>query len=229
MAVTELLVAKEIMTRLSQKARQEVAFNLHKQDCQTCGRPIGDQAPALAVDDCGPFLSATLNHQGCRPSGWYGRGSGTAGVHLSWTSQFFTLPVGVGSGRSSRAMFVVCPHLEAVLLDQDGGDGWSVNTERYWRARGFRPAGRELNVDKWVAEQAPPRARLAGSTIYIDAGLDGPWSSSADLDTIKACHAQGGLLLGISTVCEPTSMADLDDILRYADAGHIFLGWVPLV
>ncbi|MGW4823435.1 hypothetical protein ACWEP4_31890 [Streptomyces sp. NPDC004227] len=55
-------------------------------------------------------------------------------------------------------------HLEAVHLDQDGGDGWTVNTERHWRARGFRPMGRELVVDKRVADQGPPRARLTGST-----------------------------------------------------------------
>ncbi|MGW5098224.1 hypothetical protein ACWEQ1_34285 [Streptomyces nodosus] len=102
-------------------------------------------------------------------------------------------------------MFIVCPHLEAVHLDQDGGDGWSMNTERHWRARGFRPMGRELIVDKWVPFQAPPKARLTGSTIHIDAGLEGQWSSSANLDTIKACRELGRLLLGISTACEPTS------------------------
>lgn len=192
MAVTELLVADEIMTRLSDKARQDVALNLHKRDCQTCGAPLGDQTPALAVDDCGPFLSATLNHQDCRPSGWYELRTVMVGAHLSWTSRFFTLPMDEKNNRPPRPMFIVCPHLEAVHLDQDGGDGWSVNTERHWRARGFRPMGRELIVDKWVADQAPPVARLTGSTIHIDAGLDGQWSSSANLDTIKACRALGG-------------------------------------
>ncbi len=103
-----------------------------------------------------------------------------------------------------------------------------MNTERHWRARGFRPMGRELIVDKWVADQAPPRARLTGPTIHIDVGLDGQWSSSADLETIKACRTLGGLLLGISTACEPVSTAGPNDILRYGAAGHTFLGWVPL-
>ncbi|MFK0231068.1 hypothetical protein ACIQUL_35485 [Streptomyces sp. NPDC090303] len=228
MAVTELLVADEIMTRLSDKARQEVALNLHKRDCQTCGAPLGKQTPALVVDDCGPFLSATLNHQDCRPSGWYELRSLMVGAHLSWTSRFFTLPMDEGNGRPPRPMFIVCPHLEAVHLDQDGGDGWSVNTERHWRARGFRPMGRELIVDKWVADQAPPKARLTGSTLHIDAGLEGQWSSSANLDTVKACRELGGLLLGISTACEPTSTTGPHDILRYGAAGHIYLGWVPL-
>lgn len=124
-------------------------------------------------------------------------------------------------------MFIVCPHLEAVHLDRSDDD-WSVNTERHWRARGFRPVGRELVVDNWVADQAPPRARLIGSTIHIDAGLDGQWFSLADLDTVRACRSQGGLLLGISTTCEPTSVTGPNDILRYGIAGHIFLGWVPL-
>ncbi len=228
MAVTELLVADEIMTRLSDEARQQVALNLHKRDCQTCGASLGEKTPALAVDDCGPFLSASLNHQDCRPSGWYGLRTVMVGAHVSWTSRFFTLPMDEGNGRPPRPMFIVCPHLETVALDQDGGDGWSVNTERHWRARGFRPMGRELIVDKWVADQAPPKARLTGSTIHIDAGLDGQWSSSANLDTIKATRALGGLLLGISTACEPTSTTGPNDILRYGAAGHIYLGWVPL-
>ncbi|MEU3774283.1 hypothetical protein AB0F11_13965 [Streptomyces sp. NPDC032472] len=228
MAVTELLVADEIMSRLSEQARKEVAFNLHKRDCQTCGQPLGDQTPALAVDDLGPVLSTTLNHQDCRPSGWYELRSIMVGTHMSWTSRFFTLPMDEENDRPPRATLIVCPHLEGVNLDQDGGDGWSVTTERYWRARGFRPMGRELRVDKWVADQKPPRARLTGSTIHIDAGPDGQWSSSADLDTIKACRALGGLLLGISTACEPTSTIGLPDLMRYGAAGYIFLGWVPL-
>lgn len=226
MAVTELYVADEISSRLSVEACQEVAFHLHKRDCQTCGSPLGDPAPALTVDDFGPFISATLHHHSCRPSAWYDPPSLPGSAHMSWTSRLFTLPSG-NDGRPSRAMFIVCPHLEGVRLDQDGGDGWSVNTERHWRARGFRPMGDELIVDKWVADQPPPRARLTGSTLHINTGLE-QWTSSADLETIKACRTLGGLLLGISTACEPTSTAGPAEILRYGAAGHIFCGWVPL-
>jgi hypothetical protein len=154
-----------------------VAAHLHKRDCQTCGKPLGVQARALTIDDGGPFLGAMLNHQSCRPSGWYHLRLVVAGAHLSWTSRFFTLPMDDDGARDPRATFIVCPHLGAVHLDQDGGDGWTVNTERHWRARGFRPMGRELVVDKWVADQAPPCARLIGSTIHFDAGVDGQWSS----------------------------------------------------
>lgn len=70
--------------------------------------------------------------------------------------------------------------------------------------------------------------RPTGSTNHIDTGLGGQWSSSANLDTVKACRALGGLLLGISAACEPTSTTGPNDILRYGAAGHIFLGWVPL-
>ncbi|MER7694743.1 hypothetical protein [Streptomyces sp. NPDC097610] len=72
------------------------------------------------------------------------------------------------------------------------------------------------------------RARLTGSTVHDDAGLEGQWSSSANLETIKTCRTLGGLLLGISTACEPTFTTGPNDILRYGAAGHIFLGWVPL-
>jgi hypothetical protein len=71
-------------------------------------------------------------------------------------------------------------------------------------------------------------ADALGEAIHIDAGLDGQWSSSADLETIKACRQQNGLLLGVSTAFEPVAAAGSNDVLRYGAAGHIFLGWVPL-
>ncbi|MEU7640557.1 hypothetical protein [Streptomyces sp. NPDC039016] len=103
-----------------------------------------------------------------------------------------------------------------------------MNTERRWRARGFRPMGRELVVDKWVADQAPPLTRLTGSTIHLDAGPDEHWSSSAELETIKACRKRGGLLLGVSTMFEPVSSAGSNAVLRYGAVDHIFFGRAPL-
>lgn len=64
----------------------------------------------------------------------------------------------------------------------------------------------------------PRPARLTGSTIHIDAGLDRQWSSSADLETIKACRKQNGLLLGVSTAFEPVAVNDPNDVLRYGAA-----------
>lgn len=105
MAVTELFIADEIRSRLPEKILMEVAAHLYKRECQTCGKPLGGQAPALTVDDAGPFLSAMLNHQACRPSGWYQLRSVGAGARLSWTSRFFTLPVDEGT-RGPRATFM---------------------------------------------------------------------------------------------------------------------------
>ncbi|MBO0657056.1 hypothetical protein J1792_31260 [Streptomyces triculaminicus] len=56
----------------------------------------------------------------------------------------------------------------------------------------------------------------------------GEQSSSANLEIIKACRKQGGLL-GVSTMFEPVSAAGPTDVLQYGTAGHISLGWVPLV
>ncbi|WP_329564445.1 hypothetical protein OG711_38650 (plasmid) [Streptomyces uncialis] len=113
MAVTELLIADEIMSRLSDKARQEVALNLHKRDCQTCGAPIGEQTPALVVDDCGPFLSATLNHQDCRPSGWYELRSLIVGAHLfsaaSWQPCGTARPTSAPRCSASPCQGAGCP------------------------------------------------------------------------------------------------------------------------
>lgn len=228
MAVTELYIAEEIRSRISAEALEQVAANLHQRDCQTCGEPIGAQRPALSIDDVGSFLAAMINHPDCQPSGWYELNAMVAAPHLSWTSRFFTVSIGTEGAVDPRAAFVVCPHLEVVHLDQAGGGGRTVNTERHWRARGFRPMGRELMVGRWVADQAPPVARLMGSTVYIDAGIDGQWSSSARLETIKACRRHGGLLVGVSTVFDPAAATGVKDFLEYGAAGHIFLGWVPL-
>ena len=39
-------------------------------DCQTCGRPLGAEPPALAVDDTGVAAWASLHHQRCRAPEW---------------------------------------------------------------------------------------------------------------------------------------------------------------
>ncbi|RPF39305.1 hypothetical protein [Streptomyces sp. TLI_185] len=87
--------------------------------------------------------------------------------------------------------------------------------------------GRELVVDKWVADQAPPRVNLIGSTIHIDASLTGQWSSSADLEP-QGMPETGQLLLRVATVFEPGAPAGPNDVLRFGAAGHIFLGWILL-
>ncbi|GHA73915.1 hypothetical protein GCM10010345_90760 [Streptomyces canarius] len=51
-------------------------------------------------------------------------------------------------------------------------------------------AGQRRGV-RWSTKPRPPKARLTGAAIHIDAGLHGQWSSSANLDTVKACRELG--------------------------------------
>lgn len=227
MAVPALYIHDDIRVKLSSDVLQQAAVNLHPQDCQACGNPLGEQTPSVSVDDFGPFITALLNHEDCRPSGWYTDGVMPGGRHMSWTSRCFTLHMDTGGTPDPRAMFIVCPHLEAVTLDQEGG-GWSVNTGRHWRKRGFRPMGPELVVDRWVSEEKPPAARMEGSTVHIHAGMEGRWSAPADAETVQVCRAQGGFLLGISTSVNPVATAGPQEVLQRSVAGEIFFGWVSL-
>lgn len=101
----------------------EVCGWLWPKDCQTCGRAIGGQRPALCVDNQGAYAYASLHHSGCRHADWSesgGIGVG-GGVNLSWTSRAWPgLPLVLGDGNEvevdPRPFVLVNPGLEMVFL-----------------------------------------------------------------------------------------------------------------
>jgi len=82
---SEVIASKGVRTRLG-AALGEVCGWLWPEDCQTCGRALGGQQPALCVDDHGAFAVASLHHPKCRRTEWNDSGSTALSdaANLSW-------------------------------------------------------------------------------------------------------------------------------------------------
>ncbi len=69
MVLGNVLISPDTRANLGPAGVAELTASLWPVDCQTCGRPLGAQPPALAVDDVTAFAWASLHHQRCRAPG----------------------------------------------------------------------------------------------------------------------------------------------------------------
>ena len=70
MAVGTLWVSELTRQRLGDDGLAELAACLWPVDCQSCGRLLGDDPPAVCVDDLAGIAIASLHHPRCRLPGW---------------------------------------------------------------------------------------------------------------------------------------------------------------
>ena len=66
----EVSISADVRARLGLAGTEAATASLWPIDCQSCGRPLGQDPVALAVDQLGPVGWASLHHQGCRASEW---------------------------------------------------------------------------------------------------------------------------------------------------------------
>jgi len=57
-------------SKLGDTALAEVLACLWPGDCQSCGKSLGSNRPALVVDDLQALARASLHHQACRAPEW---------------------------------------------------------------------------------------------------------------------------------------------------------------
>jgi hypothetical protein len=76
---TSRYAATGVKNKLGGDGVKAIAAWLWAVDCQACGKPLGNQSPALCVDDLTVFAAASLTHPECRASAWADGPSGTAG------------------------------------------------------------------------------------------------------------------------------------------------------
>lgn len=105
--LAEMLCDQKTREKLGEDGLTATAACLWAVDCQTCGRSLGIDAPALCVDEIAEYAMASLHHPGCREPGW-NEGPVIAipgGNNLSLTTRSLLLPerpdASPGIGRSS--------------------------------------------------------------------------------------------------------------------------------
>ncbi|WUI70969.1 hypothetical protein OHQ90_14250 [Nocardia sp. NBC_00403] len=129
------VVDTSIASRLDSSTLDEVGRNLWPVDCQSCGRALGTELPALVVRDIGGITAAAnLNHVRCHSPEWVDRGVfGLRSENFLSYRTFGCAIVGESGGKPKPLPFgFVNPSLEQVML-HNAGSGWEIGTMRNYR------------------------------------------------------------------------------------------------
>lgn len=229
MTVKNVLTDDKTRTKLD-GALEEVTAHLWALDCQTCGRPLGAAAPALAVEDLGSSASAVLHHPGCRKPGWNDEGAvlSTSRPLLTYLTNAFLIPVtrDGGATRQLQPTVLVNPSMELVTL-RPSQQGWAVGTVELYRQLGLVPMGEELRVDDPVEGAA---ARLTATELRLDlpGPIGGPWTVTVNDTFAGEVRKQRGVMLGVTTALHPGQVRTLAELAAPMQQGQVAMGWIPL-
>lgn len=218
--------------KLGPDGLDEVAQNLWAKDCQTCGWPLGEAAPALVVDDMVVMLSVHLHHPRCRSAQWapYSSFRTSSAALVSYDIATFLMQgerrdQSGTSATDDRPVFFVNPGLESVLLTQEDGR-WSANLARSYRQLGFGVPFDDFVVDRPVEDVV---ARLDGSDVTI-AFEEAPvhWECSGDVPWREAVRDLGGVTVAITHAAIPSQPRTVAEFVELMRSGRIVMGWVRL-
>lgn len=227
MVVRSIQVNDKIREKLGEEALQHLLANLWPVDCQTCGRPLGDEPPSLLVEDMIAFGTATLHHPRCQAPEWNDGVLHTRPQDglVSWRARVAMLPVLHGQTPDPRPVLLVNPGLEMVMLQVDDQQRWHVAPHSSFTALGLRPPGAELLLDRplpnIVGLIAPAALVVRFRSIAPNDGYDAP----AEQTYRDRARELGGFLLGITHALDPNTLT-VQDLQQALVTSQIILGWV---
>ena len=99
-AVGKLILPGDVQQRLGDDGLAELTACLWAVDCQSCGRLLGAEPPAVCVDDLGGVAIASLHHPRCRLPGWNESMVVVAGSgqYTTFVARMVLLPVALAGG-----------------------------------------------------------------------------------------------------------------------------------
>lgn len=227
MGVEKALVNEKISGKLGRDGLQDLFACMWPVDCQTCGRFLGDEPPALCVDDSIVFAVASLHHPGCRAPDWNDSGVITEVSDVKSLSHITTmllLPLGRDGQVEMWPMMVVNPGLECVVLDPGEDQRWQVRPNLAFKAAGLVPPGAGLKipepVDGAVALITDSSIAVAFQVIPL-----GTYEAPASEEIVECARSRGGVLVGVTHAVHPGELTerDLHDAMT---TGQILMGWV---
>lgn len=202
MLTTTIKVSQDILEKLGEAGVRDVCACLWAADCQTCGRFLGDEPPALVVDDSLATATASLHHLACRTPVW-----NDSGVivripedNLSWLSIMLSFPVlRLDGDQEYWPMLLVNPGLEQVPLLPDGQGGFQV----------LRSAIRDLPASRMGRDINAPLsgavATLTADSVSVTFALGRrTYTAPAEEFLLESVRALGGVLV-VPTVSTPRS------------------------
>jgi hypothetical protein len=211
---------------LGPDALERVLSNLWPVDCQTCGRPLGSERPAVHVTDLVVVASATLHHHSCQVPAWSQQPPFAGAGQVSWKTNTLMLFGVTSTGeRDDRPLMLVNPHLEQVPLTSTE-TGWDVATVPHFRRLGLRTPRRDFVVDASIAG-AQAHIHREQVIVQLDGWPDG-WAGTATQDVQDRIHELGGLIVGVTTAINPDDLTRYEQLFSLIVSGELLFGWIPL-
>jgi|HubBroStandDraft_1064217.scaffolds.fasta_scaffold01763_10 hypothetical protein len=227
MGLTEVLLSEETQRRLGEDGLEELAACLWPVDCQTCGALLGDDPPALCVDDSIVTATASLHHEGCRGPEWNDSAVivRAAGDFVSHVTRMMLIPVATGRREAEPwPLMVVNPGLEYVSLAPAGDGRWHVE-----HGAGFAGAG--LVRPGWGLRAGVPVggavARIMESSVAVSFQVPPftVYEAPAEEEITGCARERGGVLIGVTHALHPGQLA-AEDLYAVMGSGQMLAGWV---
>jgi len=232
-AIGKMLVSADTRDQLGgAEGVAAVAACLWPGDCQTCGRVLGQDPPALCVDDLSEFAYASVHHPACRAPGWNDSSSiaTTSRPLVSHRTRLVMLPMADGGKRELVPVMVINPALESVFL-APGQDGrWRPETSATFTALGLVPPGPDLKLDQPVSGAY---AGLTGAAVVITLTI-APFDSYAcdlapgDAPFHREITSQRGILMAVTQAVDPASAGLVSQFQQALRQRNLLCGWVAL-
>ncbi|MFE3023383.1 hypothetical protein [Nocardia tengchongensis] len=221
------VVDTSITSQLDSATLQAMARNLWPVDCQSCGRGLGAEPPALVVHDIGGVMAAAnLNHISCHPPRWEDL---AVRLHMGNFLSYRTFGcVIVGESADGKAKPLpfgfVNPSLEQVML-RNNASGWEINTMANYR---------DHHGLKGLALNKPvPSTRavvVSADTVRVQLEQTGEaWDFGVTAEMLPLIRQLRGIALGVTTAYIPDhDFAGGPGLGEALQAGTLALGWIPL-
>lgn len=219
-------VNKEIKDRVGVDALRQIAANLWPKDCQSCGRPFGEEVPALVVNDIAVLAAATLHHTRCQAPGWNeGLVGLTTQFHLTHNTQTALVPTEVNGRLDPMPAALLNPSLEQVILRKD--PQWAVATVSQYRDQcGLTGIDARQPVPEAYA-QFQPSGLL--QVVLERPGQSWDFDVSQPPELRPAILRRRGIALGVTTAYVPGEhFVTMADFAQAFQSGQMAFGWVSL-
>ena len=231
MALAVVRVDRFTQSELGRSGLEELSRNLWPGRCQTCGRELGPQPPAVVMVASGITVTASLHHAACQQPRWTKNADDATGRHLTAATRLMGIPFGDPARDPFRPTLLVNPGLEQVrLVCADGGRYRAATAEDYRPLGLLPPAPQPLALDPGSDTSGLVASWLADDRLIVRCG-EMFWThpvGPVDSMLVGLLRERGEVVLGISTAVNPGAMTNPEPVKRILADGDLATVSVPL-
>jgi hypothetical protein len=231
MALAVVRVDRFTQAELGRGGLEELSRNLWLGRCQTCGRELGPQSPAVVVVDAGISVTASLHHSACQQPRWTRTAIDATRRYLTVATRLMGIPFGDPARDPFRPTLLVNPGLEQVTLVRTDSRKYRAATVQEYRPLGLcPPAPQPPAIDPRRDTSGLVASWLTDDRLIVRCGemfLAHP-VSPVDSMLVGLLRDRGEVVLGISTAVNPSAMTNPEPVKRILAGGDLVAVSVPL-